>query len=353
MSSLSGRSQGIVLALAAAALFGASAPLSKWMLPASGPWILSALLYLGAGLGAWIVELALRGSLPQEAPLSRADGWLLAGVVLLGGMAGPWLLLTGLGRVSGLVGALLLNLEAPLTILVAIALFREHLSFREGLGALAILAGAAILGLAPGELRADWRGSAAIALACLAWAVDNNLTQRLSSKNPVALVRLKGLAAGGLSLSLALSFGRELPGPVEVAGALAVGAVSFGLSMALAVYAMRRLGAALEAALFSTAPFFGAALAVPLFGDRLGWREGAASVAMVAGVFVLAQSRHGHLHTHEAVEHEHRHSHDDGHHSHLHPEGTSPVPHSHSHRHPKLVHDHAHTPDEHHRHRHA
>src|SRR6185369_16661444 len=170
--------KGALCGLAAAALFGASAPLAKLLLASMPPIVLSGLLYLGAALGLGLALLVARGP-TREAPLGRRDLVPLAGVIVLGGMVSPFLMLTGLERVSGVTGALLLNLEAPFTMLIAVALFREHL----GRGALAasglIVAGGAVLGRPwAGSHAADLLGALAIAGACLGWGVDNNLSQR-------------------------------------------------------------------------------------------------------------------------------------------------------------------------------
>jgi len=297
---------------------------------------------------------ALRGEAPREArPRLRTDGPLLAGVIVTGGMLGPVLMLEGLARMSAVAASLLLNLEGPFTILLALAVFGEHLGRRGVAAAACTLGGAALLGLAPGELRGDWVGVACLAGACLSWALDNNLTQRLSLKDPVAVVRLKALGAGGCMLGLALLRSPQLPPGALLAGALALGAASYGLSILLDMYALRLLGAAREAALFATAPFVGALAALPLLGERLRAVDVAAGALMAVGVVLLLRERHGHLHTHAPLEHEHLHVHD-AHHQHPH-EGSEPgpgVPHSHPHRHVALTHDHPHVSDLHHRHRH-
>src|SRR5207248_3488216 len=108
----------------------------------------------------------------SEAPLTRADVPVLATAVIAGAALGPVLMLWGIARVSGLAGSLLLNLEAPFTIALAVLAFGEHLSRREALAAAVIMAGAALLGA-----RGGWSGSgvgaAAIGLACACWALDN------------------------------------------------------------------------------------------------------------------------------------------------------------------------------------
>jgi drug/metabolite transporter (DMT)-like permease len=350
-SRLSSRARGTACALAAALLFGASAPLAKLLLPSVAPLMLAAIFYLGAG-GVLFAARALRGAgaAGREAPLTRADAPLLAAVTLAGGIAGPVLMLLGLERVTGVVGALLLNLEAPFTILLALAFFGEHLGRREVASAALVIAGAALLGARSGPVSVDVIGIAAIAGACLCWGLDNNWTQRLSLRDPIELVSLKATSAGACMLGVALATGHSLPGAKLLAMALAVGSLSYGAGIVLAVYALRELGAARESALFATAPFAGALLAIPLLGELPRAVDCAAAGVMALGVALLVRASHDHLHAHGALEHEHSHFHDE-HHRHAH-EGPVEEPHSHAHRHEPLVHRHPHVSDLHHRHGH-
>lgn len=341
---------GALAGLGAAVLFGVSAPLSKLLLPAAGPLMLAALLYLGGGSAVALYAAVSRGR-SAEAGLRRSDVPWLLGIVVTGGILGPVLMLTGLSRLSGVTGALLLNLEGPFTILLAVVLFKEHLGARPAVAALLIFAGAVLLGLRPGALRADPVGVAAIAAACLCWAVDNNFTQRLSLKDPTAVVRIKALGAGACMLALGLVLRHPLPPLREVGFALLLGGASYGLSILLDMYALRLLGAAREALYFATAPFIGALAAIPLLGEGLrGW-DWAAGALMALGVGVLVRERHGHRHTHDPLGHDHLHVHD-AHHQHGH-DGPVQEPHSHPHHHAALTHDHPHVSDAHHRHRHG
>ncbi|GAC1336391.1 MAG: DMT family transporter [Myxococcales bacterium] len=361
-----GLTRGAALALGAAALFGASAPLGKRLLEDARPLALSALLYLGAGLGLcgaglarsvgtrlrWRAAGAGPGAPPaaQEAPLRRSDAGVLAWVILLGGVGGPLCMLLGLQRVSGLAGSLLLNLEAPLTVAAAVAFFGEHLGRGEALAAGLIVAGAAALGLAPGDLRVDPWGIAWLAAACGCWALDNNLSTRLSLRDPVAVVRAKALGAGSLALALALALQTPLPRPRTALLALVVGAFSYGLSLVLALRAQRLLGAARQALWFATAPFIGALLSVLLLGERPRLADAPAVVLLFAGVALLQRARHSHRHRHEALEHDHLHLHD-AHHRHDHA-GDLAGPHAHPHVHGPQEHEHPHASDAHHRHGH-
>jgi drug/metabolite transporter (DMT)-like permease len=343
---------GYLVGLSAALLFGASAPVSKLLLDDGvGAQMLAGLLYLGACL-AVLPFVSGRGR-RREAALRRADLGRLAGIVVAGGIVAPVLLMLGLERMSGVAGSLLLNLEGPLTLLVGIALLREHIGRRAGLGSTVIFAGSALIGLRGSTGDLDTVGAALILFACLGCAIDNNLTQGITVRDPFQIVAVKTGIAAVVNIGLALARSEALPAWELVLAALAVGAFAYGISILFDAYALRMLGAAREAAIFATAPFAGALLAVPLLGERWNLVDVAAATAMAAGVVLLVGARHEHRHTHEALVHDHRHVHDE-HHRHEHPPGVDPSqPHSHPHRHEALVHSHPHVSDVHHRHRHG
>jgi drug/metabolite transporter (DMT)-like permease len=340
----------------AAALFGASTPLAKLLLGGGvDPWLLAGLLYLGSGLGLAGAQLGRRTlAPPTEAPLRRRDLPWLALVVLTGGVVGPVLLMVGLSATPASAAALLLNLEGLATMAIAWLAFRENVDRRVLLGALAILAGAVLVSWQGGSSGGIGWGALAIAGACLAWGIDNNLTRKLSAADPVQIAMAKGLVAGMANLGLALLFA-DAPPPTggEAIGAGILGFFGYGVSLVLFVLALRHLGAARTSAYFSTAPFIGAALAVAIFGDPLSPQLVFAAALMALGIYLHLAEMHHHEHAHEALEHEHRHVHDE-HHRHAHAAADPPgEPHTHPHRHVPLVHKHPHYPDLHHRHGHG
>jgi drug/metabolite transporter (DMT)-like permease len=340
---------GVGFGLLAAFSFGASAPFAQRLVAHCDPQLLAGLLYLGAGLALMPAGLARR---QNEARVQRRDLPALAAIVISGGVIAPVLLLIGLDQVSGVTGSLALNLEAPFTAVLAVWMFGEYLSRRAWLAGLVIVAGATILGSGPGGSTASLIGVALIALACIGWSIDNNLTQRLTVRDPFVIVRIKTFGAAGTNLAIALSRGVGLPAGWVTVAALALGAVSYGLSVLFDAYALRLLGAAREAALFATAPFAGVVVAVVVLDERLSVSSVVALVVMACGTAGLLTDRHQHAHQHAALEHDHRHVHDD-HHQHTHARGVDThEPHSHLHQHEDLVHTHAHASDIHHRHKH-
>lgn len=344
---------GIVFALVSAGLFGASTPFAKLLLGTIDPWMMAGLLYLGAGAGLAVIHLSRAAlSLPApEAPLRRTDVPWLALVILAGGVLGPLLLMFGLSRTDAASASLLLNLEGVATMAIAWVAFRENVDRRLLLGALAILLGAAVLSW-QGQATFDL-GAVLIAGACLCWGIDNNLTRKLSSADPVQIAMLKGLIAGTINLLIALGHGAAFPSAGDVAAAAVVGFFGYGVSLALFVLALRHLGTARTGAYFSLAPFVGAVLAIALLDETITPQLVIAGLLMALGLWLHLSEQHEHEHPHEALEHEHRHQHDE-HHQHAH-DGGMPAgePHSHWHRHTPMVHRHPHYPDIHHRHGHS
>ena len=344
--------RAIAGALLAAALFGASTPLAKALAGELSPVMTAGLLYLGSGLGLSAARL-LRDRGWRPTGLTAGDSPWLAGAILIGGVLAPVLLMQGLKHVSGAAASLLLNLEAVFTALLAWLVFRENAGARVVLGMLAIGAGGIVLAWpSQGMADARWIGALAVGGACLCWALDNNLTRRIATGDALFIAAAKGLAAGTVNTVLAVALGTAPPGTAAVLAALCTGLLGYGVSLVLFIVALRELGAARTGAYFATAPFIGAALAIPMLGEPAPPALWLAAALMAAGVWLHLSERHEHVHTHERIEHTHRHVHD-AHHRHVHSfawDGREP--HAHPHRHEPLTHRHPHYPDAHHRHRH-
>ena len=336
---------GISAALGAAVLFGAGTPLAKWLLDAVSPWLLAGLLYLGSGLGLTLYRRLIQ---TPAVRLPRNEVTWFAGAIVAGGIVGPVLLMIGLASMPASGAALLLNAEGVFTALLAWFAFKENVDRRIALGMAAIVAGAAVLSW-PGEARfAGWWPTLAVLGACFAWGIDNNLTRNIALADATWIASVKGLVSGSVNLLLAFSLGASMPALPNLAGAMAVGLLAYGASLALFVVGLRHLGTARTGAYFSVAPFFGALLAV-LMGEPVTAPLLIAGALMALGTGSHLAERHEHEHAHEAMEHDHEHVHDE-HHQHGH---DVPVAigtrHRHVHWHKPLSHEHPHFPDAHHR----
>jgi len=342
------RQPGVPAALGAALLFGAGTPLAKLLLDAVNPWMLAGLLYLGSGVGLTLYRLL---SHAPAVRLPRNEAPWFAGAILSGGIIGPVLLMFGLTGMPASGASLLLNAESVFTALLAWFAFKENFDRRIALGMLAIVAGAVVLSV-PSDARISglWP-TLAILGACFAWGVDNNLTRKVSLTDATWIATVKGLVSGIVNLGLAFSLGASMPSLPNLAGAMMVGLLAYGVSLTLFVVGLRHLGTARTGAYFSVAPFFGALLAV-LMGEPITIPLLTAGALMALGTWLHLTERHEHGHKHEEMEHSHEHVHDE-HHLHAHDYPVSPgTKHSHLHRHEPLIHTHPHFPDAHHRHNH-
>jgi len=344
----------IVYALASAALFGASTPFAKLLLGEVPPLLLASVLYLGSGSGLllWLGARRLLRRAPRAPALVGSDYLWLGAAIVSGGVVAPVLLVFGLVRTDGAAASLLLNLEAVLTAVIAWLAFRENVDRRVFLGMMAIVAGGVLLSWHELPRAGSLTGPLLIAAACAAWAIDNNLTRRVSGGDAAAIACLKGLVAGSINLALAFELGASLPPSKVLAAAGLVGFLGYGVSLVLFILALRHLGTVRTGAYFSVAPFFGAALALALLGEQTTVFFWIAAALMALGVWLHVSERHEHEHVHEPAEHSHPHVHDE-HHRHQHEFAWSGhEPHTHTHAHGRLAHSHPHYPDLHHRHSH-
>jgi len=343
-----------IQAIMAALLFGASAPLAKVLLGDVQPVMLAALLYLGYGAGLLTIRLiqnSVANAAAREASLAKSDLPWLAGAIIAGGVFAPIILMLSLKNTPAATASLLLNFEGVATSLIALLVFKEALGKRLWLAIGLITLASVIL---TWNSTGAWGlsiGSAGVLLACIFWGLDNNFTRNISAKDPLAIVTVKGIAAGTVSLGIALLSHEMFPHVSAVLQALVLGFFSYGISLVLFILAMRSLGAARTSGFFASAPFIGSIISVLIFREWPGTGFLISLPIMIAGTALIIWEDHVHLHRHARVEHEHRHQHDDGHHDHQHDKAEM-EDHSHWHVHEDLEHQHPHSPDIHHRHIH-
>lgn len=340
-------------ALGAAALFGLSTPLAKLLLGSVSPVLLGGLLYLGSGIGLLMVRF-WRDRGWQDSGLRKGEWPWLAGAIAFGGVLGPVALMLGLQHAAASTASLLLNLEAVLTAVLAWVVFKENADRRVVAGMLAIVAGSLILSWpveGTSRTASGW-GAGLIVLACLCWAIDNNLTRKVSASDALFIAGSKGLVAGCVNVTLAIGLGTTWPTLPTMLGTMAVGLLGYGISLVMFVLALRGLGTARTGAYFSVAPFVGALVSLLWLGESVDPVFWFASALMALGVWLHLTEQHEHEHTHEPLEHSHGHLHDE-HHQHVHDfEWSEHKPHVHAHRHQVITHKHPHFPDIHHRHVH-
>jgi drug/metabolite transporter (DMT)-like permease len=255
------------------------------------------------------------------------------------------LLVLALDRTPAGTVSLFLNLELVATAVIARVFLQEHIGRRAGLGiALVVLGGAILAGASEGGIAT---GAVLVAATCVCWGIDNAITASLDSYTPAQITFVKGFVAGSVNLTLGL-FLDGFPAARFAVAAVAIGAIGYGVSIAMWITGARLVGAARGQVIFALAPFVGALLAWPINGDRLSFATVAAFVVSLVGVVIVGTAHHGHRHVHAVMEHAHAIDPSDPHHG----PGAIEVLSGTEHRHLALSHEHEHLPDIHHRHGH-
>ncbi len=290
---------GILLALLAAALYALNAPASKLLLDYVPSTLMAGLLYVGAGIGMAVVAGARwltgrraispqREILPSAEPFRHSDiPYVLAMIGL--DVAAPILLLLGLSSTSAAGAALLNNFEIVATALIALTFFREKISPRLWAGIGCVTVACACLSVEGGASLLDIRPSAGALLilgASVCWGIENNCTRRLSGKDPLTIVLLKGIFSGSASVVIGWCLGERVRSAAAILAVLLVGFVAYGLSIFFYVYAQRMLGAARTGAYYAVAPFIGTSLSLVIFREVPPVTYFVALAAMAVGVWL-------------------------------------------------------------------
>ena len=270
-------------ALLAAALYAVNIPFSKLLLEYVQPTMLAAFLYLGAGVGLGFWSLLVKDREKQE-PLTRAELPYTLGMILLD-IAAPILLMLGLARTGSANASLLNNFEIVATSVIALVVFREKISARLWLAIGLVTVSSVILSFEDVSALSFSAGSLFVLAACVCWGLENNCTRKLSSKNPLQIVVIKGFGSGLGALVMAFAVGEHLPGVMCLLGALLLGFVSYGLSIYFYIYAQRDLGAAKTSTYYAVAPFVGAGLSLLLFWELPPLSFVIGLVIMIAGTY--------------------------------------------------------------------
>ena len=279
----------MLLAILAAALYAVNSPFSKLLLDYMPSTLMAGFLYIGAGLGMGAIALIRKSRKTKRAEerITKADLPYAAAMIVLD-IAAPIFLLLGLSYTTAANASLLNNFEIVATAIIALMIFKERISSRLWLGILFVTASCALLSFEDISSLEFSVGSLFILLACLCWGIENNCTRKLSSKDPLEIVLLKGIFSGLGSVIIGLCSGERITVLWSVFAVLGVGFVAYGLSIFFYVYAQRILGAARTSAYYAVAPFIGALLSLVIFRDLPHYTYFIALGLMIVGAWLCS-----------------------------------------------------------------
>ena len=283
---------GILLAILAAALYAINSPFSKLLLTYMPSTLMAGFLYIGAGLGMSVIALIrkVEKKEPTEEKITKADLPYTLAMILLD-IAAPIFLLLGLSYTTAANASLLNNFEIVATAMIALMIFKERISARLWVGILFVTASCVLLSFEDISSLTFSVGSLFILLACVCWGIENNCTRKLSEKDPLEIVLLKGIFSGLGSVIIGLCIGERITVLWSVFAVLGVGFVAYGLSIFFYVYAQRMLGAARTSAYYAVAPFIGTLLSLVIFRDIPQYIFFIALGLMVVGAWLCSNDK--------------------------------------------------------------
>lgn len=283
---------GIFLAVLAAAFYAINSPFSKILLDYMPSTLMAGFLYIGAGIGMGVIALIrkLKKTESAEMKLTKKELPYTVAMILLD-IAAPICLLFGLKSTSAANASLLNNFEIVATAIIALAVFKEKISMRLWLGILFVTLSCALLSFEDITSLQFSFGSLFILVACICWGFENNCTRKISSKDPLQIVLLKGIFSGLGSIIIGLIIGERITVLWSVFAVLGVGFVAYGLSIFLYVYAQRILGAARTSAYYAIAPFIGTLLSLIIFREMPHYTYFIALGLMAVGAWLSSQDK--------------------------------------------------------------
>ena len=284
--------KGILLAVLAAALYAVNAPVSKLLLDFMPPTLMAGFLYAGAGAGMLLLAFFRKGikNGRTEQRLTKEELPYTIAMVLLD-IAAPICLMAGLETTTAANAALLNNFEIVATALIAMVVFKEKISPRLWCGIIFVTLSCAVLSFEDVSSLKFSGGSLLVILAAVCWGLENNCTRKISSKDPLQIVLLKGIFSGAGSLAIGLGIGERVTALWSIAAVMAVGFVAYGLSIYFYVYAQRLLGAARTSAYYAVAPFIAAVFSLIIFRELPGKVYFAALALMAVGAWLSSQDK--------------------------------------------------------------
>lgn len=283
---------GYLSVLVSAALFGSVFTLAKLPLATVDPLALSAVIYIIAGLG--LIPFA-KASFRLD---TRRDYYYLAIVTAFGAVAAPVLLLYGLQQTDASDAAILTNGEIVFTIILSAIFFGEKPHGRVGL--LAVILVVVGLFLATTDLKLSETilqfnaGNLMILASMFMWAIDNNISRRLtSSVSPAKIAMLKSLAGGLVLLAAALVLGRgnAIVGIEPSLWLIIIGmSISgFGGALLLFLQGIKRIGIVKTMSVFSLTPIFGIVIAATVLGESISIFQGIATALIIVGILLVSR----------------------------------------------------------------
>jgi drug/metabolite transporter (DMT)-like permease len=288
-------------------LFGFTFSMAKQPLENVDPIVLSAIVYP-------ISFAALIPITKSSFKIENKEDFLdILVISILGGVLAPILLFYGLERIDASEAVILTNAQIIFTVLLSSLFFGEKPNGIIGYTGIIIV----FVGLFVATTELDTSGSLfkyepgkiMIVGAMLVWAIDNNISRRLTKRStiwPAKIAMLKFLIGGIILFGIATiaveesssSFRSRLQiidsllliKPSEWLIIIAVSLFGFAGALSLLLESLKRIGTIRTMMIFSLTPIFGIVAANIVHAESISILEAIATGIIIIGIFMVSKS---------------------------------------------------------------
>lgn len=288
-------------------LFGFTFSMAKQPLENVDPIVLSAIVYP-------ISFAALIPITKSSFKIENKEDFLdILVISILGGALAPILLFYGLEHIDASEAVILTNAQIIFTVLLSSLFFGEKPNGAIGYSGIIIV----FVGLFVATTELDISGSLfkyepgkiMIVGAMLVWAIDNNISRRLTKRStiwPAKIAMLKFLIGGIILFGIATIAVEEssssfrprlqiidsllLIKPSEWLIIIAVSLFGFAGALSLLLESLKRIGTIRTMMIFSLTPIFGIVAANIVHAESISILEAIATGIIIIGIFMVSKS---------------------------------------------------------------
>ena len=274
--------KGLLFAFLSSFLYDLNVPVSKYSLKTLSTNEILFLLYFGSAVGLFLLMLFNKKQKFSLKP-EKGESIFIIGVIIFDILAALFIV-ESLKYIDASTVSLISILEISFTIVISHFIFKTKISKNLIIAVILVSIGGILLSF---DSSTEFKLSIASMLTVFAtacWGLENNLTAKVSDKNPLLLVFYKCFAVAIFNLLFILNINIfELF--INNWYLLVIGFFTYGISILYYVYAIKYIGISKTSIVFSFSPVFGALISLILFKEKITIYFVISLILMLMGIY--------------------------------------------------------------------
>lgn len=274
--------KGLLFAFLSSFLYDLNVPVSKYSLKTLSTNEILFLLYFGSAVGLFLLMLFNKKQKFSLKP-EKGESIFIIGVIIFDILAALFIV-ESLKYIDASTVSLISILEISFTIVISHFIFKTKISKNLIIAVILVSIGGFLLSF---DSSTEFKLSIASMLTVFAtacWGLENNLTAKVSDKNPLLLIFYKCFAVAIFNLLFILNINIfELF--INNWYLLVIGFFTYGISILYYVYAINYIGISKTSIVFSFSPVFGALISLILFKEKITIYFVISLILMLMGIY--------------------------------------------------------------------